>query len=501
MRRGRTFLVVALICALLLTGAVQSVATQQRKHLLKGDASQGGSSLATMDSYALALLLGGLRGPLVMFLWMQSEASKAARDLEGVETQIEWIRLLQPEFDTVHLFQIWNKAYNISAQIAGWAGKYRIIADAIDYITAVDRQRPDNIHMLTAMGGVYNDKLGGSFEKAYYDRRVREDTKFREEPASRFGPSRRTRVASMLNPDGTIREALLQPRFPVSSTQPAGAEPYDGSELQFLKRYQPFAYGLSPRALGYNYLKRAQTLQVMTGQMHMQISPMVIDSRPALTMRQWADAEWDRAIAAEGRLLNVQTPVDRFEAFVATGKGNPLALSAEDLKARDAARREALDASTLSIRVMQDALVEFNRHLANPEYQIHVAMYASHLDHLNAAIALAQADLTLLKAQDVEQAQKQKLVAEAQGLYRKAIRGFLIVRLKYYSDRTVYGPFMPPGSTLKAVDDLSDEQLQRFTAMVRKAVEGIEYHQFTDDLKEYDSYLTRAETRLGMLGR
>ena len=44
--------------------------------------------------------------------------AKNERDLEGFDTKLEWIRLLQPEFDPVHLFQIWNKAYNISVQMA-----------------------------------------------------------------------------------------------------------------------------------------------------------------------------------------------------------------------------------------------------------------------------------------------------------------------------------------------------------------------------------------------
>ena len=49
-----------------------------------------------------------------MILWTSSESQKNEKDLEGFDTKVEWIRLLQPEFDTVHVFQVWNKAYNIS---------------------------------------------------------------------------------------------------------------------------------------------------------------------------------------------------------------------------------------------------------------------------------------------------------------------------------------------------------------------------------------------------
>lgn len=502
MRRGRTFLVVALICAVLATGVVQSLAQQQRQRLLKGNAAQTGSSLANMDSFALALLLGGLRGPLVMFLWMQSENAKSSRDLEGVETQIEWIRLLQPEFDTVHLFQIWNKAYNLSAQVASWPGKYLVILDAIDYINTIDRQRPDNVNMVSAMGGIYNDKLAGSAEKAYYDRRVREDTRWRKADPVRIAGARMPRLPSMLNEDGTIRQEYLTPRFPVSDANDHGIPTvYDGSELQFLKRYEPFPYGISPRALGYDYLKRAQILQAATGQRHIQLGAIVVDARPALTLRQWADAERDRGVAAEARLLSVTPPADRFDAFLATAKSNPLALSAEQLKSRQEDLREAKIDDALAIKLMQDAVTEFRRHMAIPEYQMHVDMYQSHLDHLPAAIALAQGDLDMLSAVGAAPAERQRLLSDAREQYQQALRGFRIVRLRYFSDRTAYGRLLPPGSTLKTLDTLSDEQLAQFVQVVIKSATDKGYDEFADDVREYDSYIQRAQSRMAMLGR
>src|SRR5439155_20618812 len=133
-------------------------------------------SLANMNSFALALLLGGLRGPLVMVLWTSSESQKNEKDIEGFDTKVEWIRLLQPEFDTVHIFQVWNKAYNISVQMASLANKYATILDAIDYAQRVEAGRPNNINMVYAIAGIYFDKLGSSSEKPYYRKRVREET-------------------------------------------------------------------------------------------------------------------------------------------------------------------------------------------------------------------------------------------------------------------------------------------------------------------------------------
>src|SRR3954454_4297756 len=171
--RGRGRIAAVLIVALLASAWLQQAAYSFRSDAINRGRPKGvpgASRLANLDSYSLALLLGGLRGPLVMFLWTSSEAQKSDRDLESFGTKVEMIRLLQPEFDSVHLFQIWNLAYNVSVQYASNANKYGAILDAIDYGRRADQLSPDNISLISAIGGVYADKLGGSTEKEYYTR-------------------------------------------------------------------------------------------------------------------------------------------------------------------------------------------------------------------------------------------------------------------------------------------------------------------------------------------
>src|SRR3954468_12663058 len=160
-----------MLVALLLAGVARNWAQGLRTNpneIISGDAGQ--SSLANMNSFSLALLLGGLRGPLVMFLWTSSENLKNEKNLEDFDTYVEWIRLLQPEFDTVHIFQVWNKAYNVSVQMASWANKYTTILDAIEYAQRVLQSRPDNINMVYNIASIYFDKLGNAAEKDYYKR-------------------------------------------------------------------------------------------------------------------------------------------------------------------------------------------------------------------------------------------------------------------------------------------------------------------------------------------
>src|SRR3984957_20474303 len=167
------------------------------------------SGLSTMPSFATALLLGGLRGPLVMILWTSSETQKQQHDLQDFDTKVEWIRLLQPEFDSVHLFQIWNKAYNISVQMASLRNKYTTILDAIDYGQKVERERPDDINIITAVAMLYGDKLGTSQEHVYYRARVRRESQTLIRMA--FPSSRADEFKTLAGKAGwTDRDAPLQ---------------------------------------------------------------------------------------------------------------------------------------------------------------------------------------------------------------------------------------------------------------------------------------------------
>ena len=292
-RGGRTatvaVLIVSLVGAMLTRTAAVRFQENSSPNLKRTTGSR--TSLAGMDSYALALLLGGLRGPLVMVLWAQSESQKADRDLEGIDTQIEWIRRLQPEFDTVHVFQMWNKAYNLSVQMVGLSNKYTVILDAVDYGYNIDDERPDNLNILKELGRVYADKLGNSNpEKHYYRERVRRETRHREQQAgaAKRGEPGFQRLAhdEMLDANGNVLPELLKPRRAVLA---AGGDTYDGSRLQFLKQYEPFPYGLSPYALGYNFNKRAQVLMSTLKQKPIQLSESVTDSQPGLTLKGWAE--------------------------------------------------------------------------------------------------------------------------------------------------------------------------------------------------------------------
>ena len=172
---------IVLAAALLGSGAARWLASLGRADVSPGEAKVAAGearaeTLGRLNSFTLALLLGGLRGPLVMALWTSSEDQKTSRELSDFDTKIELIRLLQPQFDSVHLYQIWNKAYNVSADVTSPAGKYAAILDAIDYADKVIAERPDNIDLETQLGEIFNNKLGGAQERDYYATRIYDET-------------------------------------------------------------------------------------------------------------------------------------------------------------------------------------------------------------------------------------------------------------------------------------------------------------------------------------
>lgn len=236
---GATLLVAAVALAAA-TGARTLLARRTAEPTSAASAAPtaGAASLAQLDSYALGLLLGGLRGPLVMTLWSTSENQKADRDLSDIDTKIELIRLLQPQFDGVHLFQIWNKAYNLSVQKANLPAKYADILDAVEYARDEDRARPNNINIVSELGRVYGDKLGNSAEATYYVPRLREES---------LPPQPRVRVAfPTARRDDFVRAATragLEPRRYALREEDGGRQLSTFVRGDFAERLEPLFAG------------------------------------------------------------------------------------------------------------------------------------------------------------------------------------------------------------------------------------------------------------------
>src|SRR5205823_7064583 len=140
--------------------------------------------------------------------------------------------------------------------------------------------------------------------------------------------------------DFRILSDLLTPRMNLPLVDPANPSAVcDGSEMQFLKEFEPYPYGVSPYALAYNYDRRSQLLQLIGKQRHAQLSDLVIDSRPALAMRGWADEE-----AEFGRRAELD------------GLGKPVAPAADKLDFENTAASIALGTPIVNRKAIAEAI-------------------------------------------------------------------------------------------------------------------------------------------------
>ncbi|CAN5538890.1 hypothetical protein BH09PLA1_BH09PLA1_20200 [soil metagenome] len=511
--RGRFPVIALLIVSLIATAFTRQFAAARRstERKLGGEVISGGSGgtnaaqLSRMNSFALALLLGGLRGPLVMILWSSSETQKSERNLQDFDTKVEWIRLLQPEFDSVHIFQMWNKAYNVSVQMASLSNKYLTIIDAIDYGRKVDQERPDNINIISMIGSIYGDKLGDAAEKQYYGRRVREESlphPQRQKLAENDPGYRRLQLDPVLDDKGVVLPKYLKSTG-VKLVDPENPKDfYDGSELPFLKRFEPYPYGVSPWGFAFNYRKRAQLLQRLANQKHAQLSESVTDSRPGADLKKWAESEWDLGMRAELQAFGKPIPAERNEMEVPTQSIEPGVTLSDSQKAT---LQRAIYFYDFADRLYTSADVEYIDHLKR--YKGNLQVYESHRDEMHAARELVSGDRDYLSAMLAPPADRDTLLKSARDHYRRAVVRYGLNTLHYYiTDEDVVSAVFPPGVTRQNFattlgadpNKLTAEQVMQLLAASVQMTEQ-KGQQLSEEAGEYLTYIRRGNARLKYL--
>jgi hypothetical protein len=519
--RNRASVAVLLIVAFFATMGAQAYVREQRYKLVGRRVST--EQFKGMDSFALGLVLGGLRGPLVMVLWTTAENQKHQKDLEDIDTKIELIRMLQDEFDSVHIFQMWNKAYNLSVQMSSYPNKYATILDALDYGRRVEAQRPDSINVLASMGEIYFNKLGESSEKQYYRDRVRKDTRHRAETGPRPGERgwQRTHHDPVIDANGRILPQFLagdrNRTFPRDG-KPKDGFLYTGAELQYLEPFNErggFPYGVPTHALAYNYYKRAGALMVAAGQKHLQLSDQVIDSRAAVTLKYWADEESEHALRLEAALMGRRAPEMRDELDRVTADMTPKpAFVVAAAQAKEMAA-EAIFSFGRSAVLTDDAGAEYRRHSKNQANVYNTDVYASHVlegtalkdlalgNQAYLRLAAANAGLVPLPAGMAADAVKKAAVDH----YRLAVDHYRRIILRHYVDDDVAAAIYPKFTesqlgkpftklTIAQADpkvyqpliDRVNEEMRRLNRPNTYATEVAEYQQHIDrSLKRIES--------------
>jgi hypothetical protein len=492
-RRGG--IVVVMIVSLLAAGGMRQWASDWQQSAVPGQIVTSRAGLGSMNSFALALLLGGLRGPLVMFLWTTSEAQKNDRDLDDFDTKIEWIRMLQPEFDTVHMFQIWNKAYNISVMMASPATKYTTILSAIDYAQSVLAERPDDMNIFQSLGQVYGQKMSGEStqERPFYQRQFSLESMTDKARVRAYGPDqdfRRLGAKSFvfLDDDGNILPSLLVVTRPRPASLDPGKPWNDGAHLGYLQKYEPFPYGILPIAMAFNYDMASDAAMVSENQYPLQLSPLVTDSKPGLDLKQWSETESKYGIVLTGQAFGVDSDADP-----AAINGIPFNATVADPRAL----AEAEYRFGMSSRLAADAIVLYKKHLANPQYFVQAQNYASHLMDLSAIESLSKGDerFATYFTTNSDDARR-NILEQARDAYDAAMLEYEKEVLEFYTEDEVGHAAFPAGYTHVNIRDLPDNQVNAVYEAVMREAGKLRYAPHAEDRSLYAIPIARAQMRL-----
>ena len=131
--------------------------------------------LSDLPSKAVTLILGGFRGPYVVYLWIKVEDEKHEKVHFDLIDRYTKIAALQSDYPEMWVFHAWNLAWNISVQWQSLERKYQWIRRGVEFLREGHRQNPHSARIIAELGRIYSEKLGRSQEAFYYRDRVRED--------------------------------------------------------------------------------------------------------------------------------------------------------------------------------------------------------------------------------------------------------------------------------------------------------------------------------------
>ena len=130
-------------------------------------------------SMSLATL--GMRGVAANLLWSQAIKYKKTENWDGLKATLNQITKLQPNFESVWVFQAWNLSYNVSVEFDDYRHRYHWIKKGIRYLidgTRFNRMMPSLLH---EVGWFFQHKIGRADEQRQYRELFRNDDDFHAE--------------------------------------------------------------------------------------------------------------------------------------------------------------------------------------------------------------------------------------------------------------------------------------------------------------------------------
>jgi hypothetical protein len=234
-----------------------------------------------------------------------------------------------------------------------------------------------------------------------------------------------------------------------------------------------------------------------TGQKHLYTRDGVIDSRPGIVLRTWAEEEMERARRQEVICYGKALPEDRWalEPMTSTLPPNQK-MPVVDEKIRKAVA-EALFSYRRTTQVASLAAADFEAHARNQAFAENAYTYMYHTDTANALAAMAVADGAYFNAMAAANglAANPASPAELTALYQKALDLYYFALLRHDVEDELAAKVYPKVVKLPNGQMMSKATMVQFNPATAQVSPGFFAALYEATVAEY-----RAQNRLGVLG-
>jgi len=152
------------------------------------DLSQARLTEVDPASETMKLASLGLRGIAVNVLWSQATEQKKNGDYDGLNSTLQALTKIQPNFIRVWEYQAHNLAYNVSMEFDDYEYRYHWVKKGLKFLKGGIRYNKQDHRITDNLGFFTGNKFGKSDEKESFRRIFRNDAEFREAMSDRIDP-------------------------------------------------------------------------------------------------------------------------------------------------------------------------------------------------------------------------------------------------------------------------------------------------------------------------
>lgn len=144
---------------------------------LRDEYKLGQANLGEIDPAGETMKLAtlGLRGVAANILWDKANEAKKKEDWTGLQSTLDQLSKLQPNYISVWRFQAWNVSYNISVEWDDYHDRYFWVKEGIKFLIRGARYNTMEPRLIYDTGWFTAQKIGIADEHEQFRRLFRED--------------------------------------------------------------------------------------------------------------------------------------------------------------------------------------------------------------------------------------------------------------------------------------------------------------------------------------